>query len=330
MLVCLGVEGEKWALLVSGTCGFIDYRHEADICHAYQLLKTNGYEDTNIVVFMGDVVANHGNNPRTGIVINNDKSIDYYEGIPKDYFGKNATSHNLVAVLLGHKSKIRGGSGKVIKSGLNDHIFFFYSGHGSELRLQMPSPCLSGSIFKEDLTNTLKKKHANGGYKNMVLYINSCLVGDIGTYIGADLRIYILTCGAPREDCLATYCNKEKGLKPPYPPEEYRVCVASEFGAAWMEHLEMIDTNKVTFQEQFESVKKNVLHSNVTQHGDLSLAKQKLSAFFGSSKPVSESTLFFHSQFVPNLLPKRISHCRGLLHTMGNEFHIDAIKCTND
>lgn len=38
----------------------------------------------------------------------------------------------MIAVLLGEKENVDGGSGKVIKSGPKDRIFFFYSDHGNE------------------------------------------------------------------------------------------------------------------------------------------------------------------------------------------------------
>jgi hypothetical protein len=40
------------------------------------------------------------------------------------------TVDNFFAVLLGNKSAVVGGSGKVVDSGPNDHIFIFYSDHG--------------------------------------------------------------------------------------------------------------------------------------------------------------------------------------------------------
>ena len=48
----------------------------------------------------------------------------------QDYTGKNVTSQNLYAVILGDKSKVKGGSGKVINSKPNDRIFIYYSDHG--------------------------------------------------------------------------------------------------------------------------------------------------------------------------------------------------------
>eukprot|EP00252_Welwitschia_mirabilis_P013944 TRINITY_DN3089_c0_g1_i15.p1 TRINITY_DN3089_c0_g1~~TRINITY_DN3089_c0_g1_i15.p1 ORF type:complete len:129 (+),score=8.08 TRINITY_DN3089_c0_g1_i15:485-871(+) len=77
--------GTKWAVLLAGSSGFSNYRHQADVCHAYQLLKKGGLKDENIVVFMYDDIANNPANPRPGIIINNPKGEDVYAGVPKVY-----------------------------------------------------------------------------------------------------------------------------------------------------------------------------------------------------------------------------------------------------
>lgn len=48
----------------------------------------------------------------------------------QDYTGEDVTVDNFFAVLLGNKTAVKGGSGKVVNSGPNDHIFVFYSDHG--------------------------------------------------------------------------------------------------------------------------------------------------------------------------------------------------------
>lgn len=48
----------------------------------------------------------------------------------QDYTGGNVTVHNFLNVLLGKKSALTGGSGKVLNSGPDDHIFIYYSDHG--------------------------------------------------------------------------------------------------------------------------------------------------------------------------------------------------------
>ena len=48
----------------------------------------------------------------------------------QDYVGDDVNVNNFFAVLLGNRTALTGGSGKVVDSGPNDHIFIFYSDHG--------------------------------------------------------------------------------------------------------------------------------------------------------------------------------------------------------
>lgn len=67
-------------------CAICAFSFQADVCHAYQLLKKGGLKDENIVVFMYDDIADNEENPRTGIVINSPEGDDVYEGVPKVCF----------------------------------------------------------------------------------------------------------------------------------------------------------------------------------------------------------------------------------------------------
>ncbi|XP_021907670.1 vacuolar-processing enzyme-like [Carica papaya] len=157
--------GTRWAVLIAGSSGFWNYRHQADVCHAYQLLKNGGLKDENIIVFMYDDIAFNEENPRPGIIINSPHGDDVYKGVPKDYTGGDVNVHNFLAAILGNKTAITGGSGKVVDSGPDDHIFIYYSDHGGPGVLGMPT---SPFLFADELNDALKKKHASGTYKSMV------------------------------------------------------------------------------------------------------------------------------------------------------------------
>ncbi|CAL8140299.1 unnamed protein product [Prunus armeniaca] len=58
-----------------------------------------------------------------------------------------------------------GGSGKVLKSGPNDHVFIYYADDGSAGLLGMPSE--DDSVSAKDLIHVLKKKHLCKGFKSM-------------------------------------------------------------------------------------------------------------------------------------------------------------------
>ncbi|CAB4305079.1 unnamed protein product [Prunus armeniaca] len=74
-----------------------------------------------------------------------------------------------------------GGSGKVLKSGPNDHVFIYYADDGSAGLLGMP--CEDDSVSAKDLIHVLKKKHLCKGFKSMyflrLLCIEACESGSI-------------------------------------------------------------------------------------------------------------------------------------------------------
>ncbi|KAK1684402.1 hypothetical protein QYE76_045250 [Lolium multiflorum] len=69
----------RWAVLVAGSKGYDNYRHQADVCrHAYQILKKGEVKEENIVVFMYDDIAHDPQNPRRGVIINHPKGKDIF------------------------------------------------------------------------------------------------------------------------------------------------------------------------------------------------------------------------------------------------------------
>ncbi|CAB4274622.1 unnamed protein product [Prunus armeniaca] len=76
-----------------------------------------------------------------------------------------------------------GGSGKVLKSGPNDHVFIYYADDGSAGLLGMPSE--DDSVSAKDLIHVLKKKHLCKGFKSMVRSISISIA--IDKYLASSL-----------------------------------------------------------------------------------------------------------------------------------------------
>ncbi|MED6167640.1 hypothetical protein PIB30_004864 [Stylosanthes scabra] len=274
--------GTRWAVLVAGSSGFGNYRHQADVCHAYQLLKKDGLKEENIVVFMHDDIATDPLNPRPGVIINHPQGPNVYDGVPKDYTGGNVTTENLFAVILGDKTKLKGGSGKVIDSKPNDRIFLFYSDHGGPGVLGMPNmPYLYG----KDFVDVLKKKHAAKGYKEMIIYIEACESGSFFEGImPTDLNVYVTTASNAEESSWGTYCP---GMDPS-PPPEYITCLGDLYSVSWMEDSQTHNLKKETVEQQYQSVKERTSNynnyavgSHVMEYGDTKIKADKLHLFQG-------------------------------------------------
>ncbi|KAM0919296.1 hypothetical protein ACQ4PT_008231 [Festuca glaucescens] len=119
------------------TCGVLDAR-QADVCHAYQILKRGGVKEENIVVFMYDDIAQNPQNPRPGVIINHPKGKDVYAGVPKDYTGDQVTAKNFFAVLMGNKTAVTGGS--------MPNMPYLYA--GDFIKVIYVEACESGSTFE--------------------------------------------------------------------------------------------------------------------------------------------------------------------------------------
>ncbi|CAF2113809.1 hypothetical protein HID58_082859 [Brassica napus] len=283
--------GTKWAVLVAGSRGYWNYRHQADVCHAYQLLRKGGVKEENIVVFMYDDIAKNKENPRPGIIINSPNGDDVYNGVPKDYTGDDVNVDNLFAVILGNKTALKGGSGKVVDSGPNDHIFIYYSDHGGPGVLGMPT---SPALYANDLNDVLKKKHASGTYKSLVFYLEACESGSIFEgLLPEGLNIYATTAANAEESSWGTYCPGEDTSV----PSEFETCLGDLYSVAWLEDSDKHNLQTESLHQQYELVKKRTAAtgssygSHVMEFGDIGLSKEKLVLYLGTN-PDNENATF--------------------------------------
>ncbi|KAL9668182.1 hypothetical protein QQ045_002557 [Rhodiola kirilowii] len=281
--------GTRWAVLVAGSSGYGNYRHQADVCHAYQILKKGGLKDENIVVFMFDDIANNELNPRPGVIINHPNGSDVYAGVPKDYTGQQVTAENLYAVLLGDKSAVKGGSGKVVNSKPEDRIFIYYSDHGGPGVLGMPN---MPYLYAGDFIEVLKKKHEAKGYKEMVMYVEACESGSVFEgMMPTDINVYVTTASNAQESSWGTYCP---GMQPAAPPE-YITCLGDLYSVAWMEDSETHNLRKETIEQQYKNVKERTSNydtynsgSHVMEYGNTSIKPEKVYLYQGFN-PASDN-----------------------------------------
>ena len=94
LCLCLA-SAENWAVLVAGSNTWFNYRHQADVFHAYQVLIQKKFDPSKIIVFAYDDIANNTRNPFPGKVFNkptyDQPGVDVYAGIKIDYAGANVT-----------------------------------------------------------------------------------------------------------------------------------------------------------------------------------------------------------------------------------------------
>ncbi|XP_008071136.1 legumain [Carlito syrichta] len=269
--------GKHWVVIVAGSNGWYNYRHQADACHAYQIIHRNGIPDEQIIVMMYDDIANSEDNPTPGIVINRPNGTDVYKGVPKDYTGEDVTPKNFLAVLRGDTEAVKGvGSGKVLKSGPRDHVFIYFTDHGSTGVLLFPNEYL----YVKDLNDTIYYMYKHHMYRKMVFYIEACESGSMMNHLPDDINVYATTAANPRESSYACYYDEKRST---YLGDWYSV--------NWMEDSDVEDLTTETLHKQYRLVKTHTNTSHVMQYGNKSISGMKVMQFQGmkhkASSPIS-------------------------------------------
>ena len=261
----LVVKSDNWAVLLAGSNTYSNYRHQADICHSYHILKKNGIPDDHIIVMMYDDIAYNRDNPIQGSIINEPNGPNVYPGTPKDYTGRDVTPANFLKIL---KGEYMGPNKKTLKSGPNDNVFVYFADHGGPGILGFPDYQL---LHASDLIATLKYMYTNQKYKKLVFYMEACESGSMfNKLLPNHWNIYAETASNPYKSSYACYYDRT-----------YRTYLADCYSVNWMDDTEQSDITRRTLEQQFEAIHKKTTQSPTCLYGDRSMGNLVIGQFQG-------------------------------------------------
>lgn len=280
-----GVDKAHYAVLVAGSNGYWNYRHQADIFHAYHVLINNGMPKENIILFAYDDIANNSENPFPGKVFNQpDKKgegKDYYAGVTIDYKGKDVTPENFLAVLEGNEEALKGiGSGRVLKSTSNDNVFINFTDHGAPGLVGFPS----AELYADDLIKTLKTMNEKKMYNELVFYMEACESGSMfQDILPKDINIFATTAANASESSWGCYCGSEAVVN----GKNIGSCLGDLYSVVWMEDTDQKTTfaeeTCETLQDQFDVVLKKVTKSHPGEWGTETFSNECVNEFQGNA-----------------------------------------------
>jgi legumain len=242
------VPSDHWAVIVVGSNGYYNYRHQADGCHAYQVLKKSGIPTEQIIMLSYNDVASDSENPFPGQLFNKPDGPDVNLGCHIDYNGTDVTPENFLSVLKGDSAAMAGkGNGKVLKSNENSKVFVNFVDHGAPGLIAFPNKYL----YANDLNTTITYMHENKMYDQLVLYIEACESGSMFDGILSDkINAYAVTAANPTESSFGTYCYPDEVVNGTH----LNTCLGDLFSVKWLENVESSDLTKETLETQFSKV----------------------------------------------------------------------------
>ncbi len=204
---------DLWALLVAGSNGWDNYRHQSDVLAQYQLLRKNGVTDERIILIMADDIALNPVNPFPGVVEYTDGGDNNYDNVDIDYYLEDVSAAHLLDILAGNAADV---SAPVVDSGPTDNIYLYLSGHGNQDGFFVDSPdplrCDETSLLTSGAINaTLQQMHAESRYRQVFMVVEACHAGALGAALDAP-NVLLLTAANPWESSLAANRRENDGV----------------------------------------------------------------------------------------------------------------------
>ena len=194
--------GERWAVIVSPSTTWKNYRHQADAFAIYQLLRQHGYDDDHIVLIVEDNLANDSQNPFPGQIFleradqpapaNPLVNVNVRQNAVVDYhFSDLSSPDDMADILLGRSSDRLP---HVIHPTEADNVFLFWSGHGSDNAGPLWGNEDSHEPFGANrIRRIVEQMQQPRQYRRMMFVLESCYSGLWGEALTGQPDLLVLT-----------------------------------------------------------------------------------------------------------------------------------------
>jgi glycosylphosphatidylinositol transamidase (GPIT) subunit GPI8 len=205
----------QYAVLVQGSNGWENYRHEADVLSIYQMLKAGGYSDDHIILITADDCANAPENKDAGAVRTDPNGKNLRQGAVIDYKNADLTPQDICNILKGVKTDK---TPVVLPSDAGQNVVFFWSGHGRSKAVNginemvwRDKPARQG-MTADLLAETLREMADNQQFRQMLVCLEPCYSANMGEALEGIPGVLAICSAGAYEQSFADAWSNELGV----------------------------------------------------------------------------------------------------------------------
>lgn len=199
-------EGNK-AVLICGSEGWHNYRHQADLLHVYNTLKENHYSDNDIILIMRDDIAFNPKNPYQGVIKVSPDGENLYHDVVIDYRADTLSTKDIENILLGNQSERLS---TVLESTDTDNVLLYWTGHGTNKSFSWLET--REKFTDEQMGRTVRKMYDDRKYQSMLIFTEPCYSGSVVKAIEGTPLVLGFSAASESESSYADNFSNELGI----------------------------------------------------------------------------------------------------------------------
>ena len=162
----------NWAVLVSSSKYWYNYRHAANVLSIYRSIKRLGIDDSHIILMLADDLACDPRNPWPGTIFNNMQHLInvYGDDAQVDYKGDEVTQENFLRLLTGRHPEGTPKSKKLLTDE-GSNILIYLTGHGGDGFLKFQD---KGELTATEFADAIEQMHTKKRYNEILFVLDTC------------------------------------------------------------------------------------------------------------------------------------------------------------
>lgn len=178
---------ENWAVIVSTSRYWFNYRHDANSLSIYAILRELNVPDSNIILMNAvNVLCDNRNSMQGEMYNSNDLQHNLcHRGIETDYAGDEVNLKNFRNLLVGRHDWDTP-QNKRLNSDNSSNVLIYMSGHGGDEFLKFHD---EEELSAYEISLMLKEMHIKRRYKEILFIVDTCQASTLSNYITDEINM---------------------------------------------------------------------------------------------------------------------------------------------
>ena len=200
--------GNTWAVIVSTSRYWLNYRHAANALAVYRAVRRAGVPDSRIVLMLAEDFSRNPRNVFPGSVfVDEALQVDVARGAAEvDYEGDDVSAASLARVLTGrHAARVP--RSRTLPTTRESDVLLYVTGHGGENFMKFQDKDMMSG---EDLAEVVAEMRSLGRYRELTIVVDTCKASTFCRHVSSP-NVTCVSSSLRGQNSYSKHANAEVG-----------------------------------------------------------------------------------------------------------------------